>query len=695
MPQRRGRAAADNPPNRFERLHHVEDPAALGEDDLRQVPTVFFRDHARSILARNDSPDLPFRYSLNPYRGCEHGCAYCLSGDTPILMADGRTKPLAELRVGDAIYGTERRGWYRRHVKTRVLDHWVTRKPAFRLTLADDTTLVASGDHRFLTERGWKYVTGTQQGTGRRPHLTLNNALMGTGAFAAPPAQTPDYARGYLCGLIRGDGLLKHYPYERPGRAHGDIWTFRLALTDTEALRRCRSFLHRFEVPTHAFAFAHGTGAAPLQAIRTNARGHVERIQRLIRWPVAPSEDWQRGFIAGLFDAEGSFSGGALRISNADPVILRHLEGALGRLGFRFTYDVPHATPNTVVRCLRLLGGLREHLRFFHTMDPAITRKRDIEGLALKSGADLRVVEIEPLGREIELFDITTGTGDFIANGVVSHNCYARPSHEYLGFSAGLDFETKILVKEDAPDLLREAFRKPGWEPQVVLISGNTDCYQPVERRLALTRRCLEVFLEFRNPVSIITKNHLVTRDLDLLAELAALDLVRVTLSITSLRDDVIHQMEPRTSRPARRLAAIERLAEAGVPVGVNAAPLIPGLTDEELPAILEAAAERGARWAGYGFARLPGPVKPIFLAWVERAFPDRADRIKHRLEDVWGPEMNDPRFGHRMRGQGTWAATVHTLFGLTCRRLGLNAERRALSTAHFRRSPPGQMELF
>jgi DNA repair photolyase len=273
--------------------------------------------------------------------------------------------------------------------------------------------------------------------------------------------------------------------------------------------------------------------------------------------------------------------------------------------------------------------------------------------------------------------------------------CYARPSHEYLGFSAGLDFETKIVVKEDAPRLLSEALQKPSWQPQPILLSGNTDPYQPMERRLRLTRQCLEVFLRHRHPVSIITKNALVLRDIDLLAELAELELVRVSLSITSLRDDVIGKMEPRTSRPARRLEAIERLTEVSVPVGVNAAPLIPGLTDEELPAILTAAAERGARWAGYIPVRLPGPVEPLFEDWIRREFPDRAEKVLHRIRQMRGGQLNDSRFGHRMRGEGEWADMLARLFDVTCRRLGLNKDKRPLATHHFRRLTGGQINLF
>lgn len=273
--------------------------------------------------------------------------------------------------------------------------------------------------------------------------------------------------------------------------------------------------------------------------------------------------------------------------------------------------------------------------------------------------------------------------------------CYARPSHEYLGFSSGLDFETKILVKENAPELLSEAFQKRSWEPQVIALSGNTDPYQPLERKLELTRRCLEVFLRHRNPVALITKNYLVTRDADLLEELARLNLVTVALSITTLKPEVVSVMEPRTSRPERRLKAIEELAKRAIPVSVNVAPVVPGLTDEEMPAILSAAAERGASNAGYIMLRLPGPVKELFLDWIEREFPGRSMKIENRLRDLRGDRLTDSRFGLRMTGEGDWAETIATLFGLTCKKLGLNNSYRRLSTEHFRPLRHGQRELF
>ena len=273
--------------------------------------------------------------------------------------------------------------------------------------------------------------------------------------------------------------------------------------------------------------------------------------------------------------------------------------------------------------------------------------------------------------------------------------CYARPSHEYLGFSAGLDFETKIMVKEDAPALLDAALREKRWEPQTVALSGNTDCYQPVERRLQLTRKCLEVFLQHRNPVSITTKNALVLRDTDLLGKLAELHLVRVLISISTLMPELARKMEPRTSTPAQRLHAVSVLAALNVPVGVIVAPVVPGLTDEEMPAIITAAAESGATAAAYTLLRLPGPVEPLFLEWLRREMPDRAARIANRVKETRSGKMSDARFGTRMTGQGTIADALRDLFHLHTQRLNLRHHWSELSTEHFIRDDRGQQELF
>ncbi len=272
--------------------------------------------------------------------------------------------------------------------------------------------------------------------------------------------------------------------------------------------------------------------------------------------------------------------------------------------------------------------------------------------------------------------------------------CYARPTHEYFGLSAGLDFESKIFVKLDAARLLREEFMKKSWVPQTVMISGVTDPYQPAERKLRITRGLLEVFAEFRNPVALISKNHLVTRDVDVLADLARDDLAGVSVSITSLRNEIQRVMEPRTSVPARRLAAVEALSRAGVPVNVMVAPVVPGLTDEEVPAILRAAQEAGARSAGYIIVRLPFAVKDLFETWLGQHFPERKDKILNRIRSMREGQLYQARWGVRMRGDGIFADQIEALFDTTCRKLGLNGERKRLSTEHFRR-PGEQLRLF
>ncbi|MGH7550978.1 MAG: PA0069 family radical SAM protein [Gemmatimonadota bacterium] len=406
---------------------------------------------------------------------------------------------------------------------------------------------------------------------------------------------------------------------------------------------------------------------------------------KLISWPSGPSADWSTGFLAGIFDAEGNYSGGILRIANTDPTSIDMISKSMLRLGFDAALERVTRGRGRPVMYVRLRGGLKEHLRFFHTVDPAILRKRNIEGQALKSQAKLRVVSIEPIGKRT-LFDITTGTGDFIANGIISHNCYARPTHEFFGLSAGLDFETKIFVKEDAPELLRQHLSSPKWEPKALAMSGVTDPYQPVERRLGITRRCLEVLEEFRNPVVIITKNHLVTRDIDLLQRLALHDAAMVNLSITTLRRSLQRVMEPRTSIPEKRLEAIRKLSGAGIPVGVLVAPVIPGLTDHEMPKILERAAEAGAVRAGWVMLRLPHAVKDVFEDWLGRHFPDRKAKVLNRLMSLRGGRLNDPRFGSRMRGEGPFAEQVRQVFEVSCRKAGLNRVSLELSTAAFRR---------
>jgi DNA repair photolyase len=273
--------------------------------------------------------------------------------------------------------------------------------------------------------------------------------------------------------------------------------------------------------------------------------------------------------------------------------------------------------------------------------------------------------------------------------------CYARPTHEFLGFSAGLDFESKIMVKENAPELLRAELMSPRWQPQVIFMSGVTDCYQPVEAKLKLTRRCLEVLAEFRNPVFVITKNHLVTRDIDLLSGLARFNAAMVWLSITTLDPELRKVMEPRTSPASARLAAIRELTQAGIPAGVNVAPIIPGLTDHEMPSILQAAADSGAKCAGYTLVRLPYGVAPLFQKWLETHFPDRKEKVLNRLRSIRGGKLNESQWGTRMHGEGIFADQISRMFEVARRKAGIPADLSGLSAEAFRRPPDAQLSLF
>jgi DNA repair photolyase len=273
--------------------------------------------------------------------------------------------------------------------------------------------------------------------------------------------------------------------------------------------------------------------------------------------------------------------------------------------------------------------------------------------------------------------------------------CYARPFHEYLGFSAGLDFETRIMAKEGATELLRKELASPRWKPATISMSGVTDAYQPIERKLELTRRCLQVLADFRNPVGIVTKNQLVTRDIDILQELARHQAALVLLSVTSLDPELARVLEPRATQPQGRLRAIAELAAAGIPVGVMVAPVIPGLTDHEMPAIVRACADAGARFAGYTSLRLPGAVAGLFEQWLERHFPARKKKVLERIRSMRGGKLNDPRFHSRMKGKGMLADQTRALFRLACRNVGLDKGFPELSVTAFRRPGNGQSELF
>jgi DNA repair photolyase len=584
----------------------------------------FYEVHAKSIINRvPEASRVPFRWTINPYRGCQHACAYCMSGETPILMADGRTRPLAELRPGDRIYGTVRRGSYRRYVVTTVREHWSVRKPAYRVRLADGTSLICSADHRFLTNRGWKYVTDTDCGPRQRPHLTINNKLMGVGAFAEQPKESGEYRRGYVCGMIRGDA--------HPGschHAHGDVHRFRLAPADREARERTRGYLLRAGVECSMFTFAETTMARRrIDAIRCSGRSEVALIGRLTDWPGAPSLDWCKGFLAGIFDAEGGYSQGVWRVSSTSREIIDWTVSSMRSLGFNVVVEETHQSNGLAY--VRLLGGLKEVLRFFHTTDPAITRKRSIDGVAIKSDARVGVASIEPLGLDVPMYDITTGTGDFIANGVVSHNCFARNTHKYLDMDVGEDFNSKIVVKVNAPELARRELASPRWRAEHVAMGTNVDCYQRAEGRYRLMPGIIGALRDAANPFSILTKGTLILRDLDLIAEAAEVTDVGLNVSVGFVDKEISRSVEPGTPSPERRLGICAAATARGLRCGVLMGPVLPFLTDSptQLEETVRLAAEAGAAHVSPIVLHLRPGAREWYLQWLSQTHPSLVRR--------------------------------------------------------------------
>jgi DNA repair photolyase len=433
-------------------------PALFGVDGLsgpergtgRMSGMEFLHVTAKRILNQVPAQSrMPFRWTINVYRGCSHACAYCLAGDTPILLANGRSKPLANIKVGERIYGTIRRGRERHYVPTAVLAHWQTTEAAFRVELANGTALVASGNHRFLTARGWRYVAAE----GRRAHLAVDDRLAGAGGF-----------------------------------------------------------------------------------------------------------------------------------------------------------DDTHAAD-----------------------DP------------------LRVRSVTPLGVELPMYDITTGTGDFIANGVVSHNCFARPTHEYLGLNSGEDFDRKIVVKINAVEKVRAELADPKWTGEGVAMGTNTDPYQRCEGKYRLTRGVIEALAEHANPFSILTKSALVTRDLDILTEAAQRADVVVNFSIGTLDERVWRATEPGTPHPQRRVEAMHRLTEAGISTGALIAPVLPGLSDDpsQLAAVAEAIRDAGGRIIGTLPLHLRPGVREHFLSWLSSYDPGlHADYLRRYATSDYAPA----RYAERIR---------------------------------------------
>jgi DNA repair photolyase len=560
--------------------------------------TVFHEVEARSALNRvpGTSP-VPFRWTVNPYRGCSHACVYCLAGPTRVLTADGRTRPIAELRVGDVVIGTEREGGSRRYVRTPVLAHWSTTKPAYAVRLAGGTELVGSGEHRFLTERGWRHVTGGWCRSGRRPHLRPGSRLVGPGPWADTTRRmpTPAYRRGYLCGLVRGDG---------PEHA-----AFPSARLELEALGRAHHFLAEQARPL---------AALPVGGREPPGRGGIAPVGDVIGWPATPGDDWCAGFLGGLADSCGAVTAGELRLATgADEELLGRAAGALHRFGLRFAIA---AGPGGG-RAVRVLDGPAALLR---VADPAVGRRRDIAGAAVTGGPALEVAEVRALGVELPMYDITTGTGDFVAEGVVSHNCFARNTHTYLDMDAGADFDSQIVVKVNVARVLERELQAPRWAREPVAMGTNTDPYQRAEGRYRLMPGIIRALARSGTPFSLLTKGTVIARDLPEIVAAAADVPVGLGVSIALVDRDLQGRLEPGTPSPPARLDLVRRITDAGLGCGVMVAPVLPLLTDSEdaLDALLRRVAAAGATGASVQALHLRPGTREWFLAWLAREYP-------------------------------------------------------------------------
>jgi DNA repair photolyase len=513
-------------------------------------------------------------FTLNPYAGCPIGCAYCIAGDTLISMADGTARPIKDVLIGEAIVGIVRAdrndgSWSYRYTQATILNKIETVKEAFEITLENDNTVICSGDHRWLTDRGWKYTTGEMQGEGRRPYLTINNFIRGIGLAHKTPPETEAYRKGYLAGMIRGDGMLAKYDYSDKYKHHNrkraqtnDVQHhFRLALSDFEALKRAKDYLSRFGVETTDFEFSSRNGYKPMRAIRNHSRTAFETISSLIA--DGDSAEWLRGWLAGIFDAEGCYST-VVRVTNTDEQILRITLDAFASLGLGTVREDRMGAASMI----RLRGGLNEITRLFQLTAPAISRKCDISNTALRTA--VRVVEIRSLGRVLPMFDITTSTENFIANGLVSHNCYVpQMAHKQ---AEERTWGTYVDVKQDAPRLLEHQLARMR-KPTTVFMSTATDPYQPVEERYLITRSILQVFERHpQHALFILTKQSLVERDADIIARLPH---AAVGMSISVMDDNLAQVIEPWAPVTSERLAVIRRLSERGITTYVLWAPAI------------------------------------------------------------------------------------------------------------------------
>jgi DNA repair photolyase len=433
-----------------------------------------------------------------------------------------------------------------------------------------------------------------------------------------------------------------------------DLPPFRLAFADPDVIDRARGYVLARGVNTRRLTLERGLrGATHVHVIDTRGKPQRQRLEAILRAPVTPTHEWRKGFLAGMFDADGA-GGRVIRILNADESTVSWIAACMSTFGLRTMREGAGGDDAGIVR---LRGGLRECLRFFHLTDPASRRKLVIDDMTVKSTPRLAVDEVAPLRKALRLYDITTGTGDFIANGVVSHNCFARPTHKYLDFDAGRDFEREIVVKVNAPEVVRAELARPSWQGEHVAMGTNTDPYQWVESRYRLMPGIWEAMRDARNPCSILTKSPLLLRDIDLMREIAAVTDLHANLSIPTLDAKAWRATEPHTPHPQARLEAVAELNRAGIPTGVLIAPLMPGVNDapEQVQPLLEAAAAAGATGIGGIALHLRGDVRQLFLDWLRSYRPELVPLYEQLYErGAYAPADERRRLAALLRLPGT-----------------------------------------
>ncbi len=595
--------------------------------------TVFHEVEARSALNRVPSPSpMPFSWTVNPYRGCSHACVYCLDGATPVTLADGSTRPIAELREGDEVLGTEPDGTGgRRYVRTPVLAHWSTRRRAHRLTLDDGTVLVTSDEHRFLTDEGWRHVTPGWCRSGRRPFLRPGTALQGPGraAVAGAASEERGYGEGYVCGLVRADAARTRVT----GEPFPSEWI------ELEALARVHHLiagLSRTRAPEPVIAGADpAAGAVPVVGA-VDAGGPAGRHGpqagpiAATAWPERPEAAWSWGFLAAMLDASGSVGPAGVEIVAVGSDLVRRTVSELRRFGFGVA-GKPTGRADSVR--LRVGGGAAEHLRLIAGANPAVGRVRDVSGAAVgpPPGGSPRVAGVEALGVETPMYDITTGTGDFLAAGVISHNCFARNTHTYLDLDAGADFDSQIVVKVNVARVLERELARPSWRREPVAMGTNTDPYQRAEGRYRLMPGVIRALGRSGTPFSLLTKGTVLSRDLPELTAAAEDVPVGTGVSIALVDRSLQAHLEPGTPTPAARLDLVRRITDAGLPCGVMVAPVLPLLTDsdEALDAVLGEIAAAGANGATVLALHLRPGTREWFLLWLAREYPALVPRYE------------------------------------------------------------------